>query len=425
MSMLSRTGYIVDDNPELKTNLTVRADENAMGIRPPSFKVFRSDRGKMCIPRYYGEEKFGKPKDYRPQPVSASIQFKGKLRDYQDQARDAFMASPSGGVISIFCGGGKTTIALALAASLKLRTLIIVHKEFLANQWRERIHQFCPGSTVGLVQGDKCELEHDFVIGMIQTMCQRPHPLGTFDSIGLLLVDEAHHIGAPAFSQFMFKLCPKYTLGLTATPERKDGLTRLLYWFLGPEVFRLEREDQNHVKVQKIDFNSGSFRRGTTSLVEMISTLVEIPERNQVILDIISQCKKRKVLLLTDRRAHCFFLRDSIPGSALYIGGMNEKDLEESSRANVIVATFSQAHEGLDIPQLDTIILATPHSDVKQAVGRILRGGNKNPPLIYDIVDQWSILFGMWKKRLSMYMKSGFDCGEETTGCLFKGVKDS
>ena len=112
-----------------------------------------------------------------------------------------------------------------------------------------------------------------------------------------------------------------------------------------------------------------------------------------------------------------------MPDSALYIGGMNEKDLEISSRARVIVATFSQAHEGLDIPALDTIILASPHSDVKQAVGRILRGAHT--PVIYDIVDKWSVLFGMWKKRLAMYQQSGFDCGEPSSAseCLFKTIK--
>jgi superfamily II DNA or RNA helicase len=425
--MLTRTGYVVPESSNLKAELTVRGVENAVGIRPPSFKVFRADKGKMCIPRYYGEQQFGKAKDYRPEPNKTNILFNGRLRDFQTEAHRSFLDSESGGVLSIYCGGGKTTIALAIAASLKLRVFIIVHKEFLANQWRERIHQFCPGATVGLVQGDKCELEHDFVIGMIQTMCQRSHPMGTFDSIGLLIVDEAHHIGAPAFSQFMFKLCPKYTLGLTATPERKDGLTRLLYWFLGPEFYRLEREDQEHVKVHKIDFNCPEFRKGIPvnkigqiSIVEMINILVDIPERNKVLIDIVAASPQRKVLILTDRRTHCFELQEAIEGSALYIGGMKEKDLEISSQANIIIATFSQAHEGLDIPSLDTVILATPHSDVKQAVGRILRGGNKNPPLIYDIVDNWSVLFGMWKKRLAMYKSSGFDCGEEKeTGCLF------
>jgi superfamily II DNA or RNA helicase len=425
--MLSRTGYIIKEDSDIKKELTVRAIENAVGIRPPSFKVFRADKGSMCIPRHYGEERFGPAKDFRPSPASARILFNGRLRDFQTDAVKAFMDTKAGGVLSVYCGGGKTTMALAIAAALKLRVLVIVHKEFLANQWRERINQFCPGSTVGLVQGDKCELDHDFVIGMIQTMCQRPHPIGTFDSIGLLIVDEAHHIGAPAFSQFMFKLCPKYTLGLSATPERKDGLTRLLYWFMGPAFYTLERTEQKHVKVQKVDFDSLAFKQGIPinkigqiSLVEMITILTEIPERNQMILDIIKRCKGRKVLLLTDRRSHCFWLKENIPHSALYIGGMAEKDLEISSRSNVILATFSQAHEGLDIPTLDTVILATPHSDVKQAVGRILRGGNINSPMIYDIVDKWSILFAMWQKRLTMYKQSGFETESLLeTGCLF------
>jgi superfamily II DNA or RNA helicase len=241
-----------------------------------------------------------------------------------------------------------------------------------------------------------------------------------------MIVDEAHHIGAPAFSQFMFKLCPKYTLGLTATPERKDGLTRLLYWFMGKAFFTLERTEQKHVQVNKFDFASEVFRQGVPlnrmgqiSLAEMVTTLTEIPERNQLILDIIKGCRGRKVLLLTDRRQHCFWLNEKIAGSALYIGGMSENDLEISSKSDVILATFSQAHEGLDIPTLDTVILATPHSDVKQAVGRILRGGNRNSPVIYDIVDKWSVLFAMWQKRLTMYKQSGFETEAFETGCLF------
>ena len=421
--MLNRSGYIVPEDSELKKELTVRGIENAVGIRPPSFKVYRANKGKMCIPRYFGRDRFGIPEDRRPEPTRADILFNGRLRDFQTDAHKAFMDSPSGGVLSVYCGGGKTTIALAIASSIRLRTMVIVHKEFLANQWRDRIRQFCPGASIGLVQGDRCELEHDFVIGMIQTMCQREHPPGTFDSIGLLIVDEAHHIGAPAFSQFMFKLCPKYTLGLTATPERKDGLTRLLYWFLGPEFFRLERTNQRHVKVNKIEFRCEEFKKpaplnriGQLSLVDMVTSLCEIPQRNKILTDIIEANQNRRILLLTDRRSHCFDLQNQVVDSALYIGGMNEKDLETSSKARVILATFSQAHEGLDIPALDTVILATPHSDVKQAVGRILRGAND--PLIFDIVDTWSILPNMWRKRLAMYQESGFDV--PVTQCLFK-----
>lgn len=322
-------------------------------------------------------------------------------------------------VLGDFTVTHNTTCALALAAHLRVRTMIVVHKEFLANQWAEKIGEFCPGATIGRVQGDKLELENDFVIAMIQTMCIREHEPDAFDSIGLVIVDEAHHIGAPAFSQFMFKLCPKYTLGLTATPERKDGLTRLLYWFMGKNFFTVERENQAQVKVVPLQFDCPEYRSappctrfGKVSLAEVVNQLVELPGRNQLILDTIEKLKKekRKILILSDRRGHCAWLKESIEGSALYIGGMKEAELTESAKAQVIVATFTLAHEGLDIPALDTVILSTPHSDVKQAVGRIMREtkGKNNDPVIYDMVDHWSVLWAMYSKRLKMYHESGF-----------------
>jgi predicted helicase len=144
----------------------------------------------------------------------------------------------------------------------------------------------------------------------------------------------------------------------------------------------------------------------------MVTQLTLIPERNQVILNIVKENlkNKRKTIVLSDRREHCFWLSENIPESGLYIGGMKEADLNASAEKPVIVATFSLAHEGLDIPTLDTVILSTPHSDVKQAVGRILREtkGKINNPVIYDMADCWCVLFSMYNKRRAMYRESGF-----------------
>jgi|TARA_Y100000389_G_C16988996_1_gene283967 superfamily II DNA or RNA helicase len=92
------------------------------------------------------------------------------------------------------------------------------------------------------------------------------------------------------------------------------------------------------------------------------------------------------------------------------MGGMKEADLAESSTKKIIFATFSQAHEGLDIPSLDTVILATPKSDIVQSIGRIMREtkGKKNNPNIYDIFDQWSVCHAMYNKRLRVYKQGGF-----------------
>jgi len=456
MSVLTRNGYVCEGSPEIKKDLTVRPQTNALGSSGPglgpSFKVFRvvkqgsepafgrTESSTLVVPRYYGFGRFGPPsRDTRPACAGApGIVFTGRLRDATRQP-EAFAAGvkafeeTGGGVLSLPCGFGKTTVSLALSAHLKVRTMIVVHKEFLANQWVEKIKEFCPGATIGRVQGDTFDIEKDFVIAMIQTMCMREFDKKAFDSIGLLIVDEAHHIGAPAFSQFMFKICPRWTLGLTATPERKDGLTRLLYWFLGPEFFKVERVNQGTTKVQTLQYSDPAFyesppvtRFGQLNMAGMINIVTELQDRNDLIVQTAEEALMdgRRVLILSDRREHCFYLQNRLGSNAkLYVGGMKEKDLDESAKSPIVVATFQLAHEGLDIPALDTVILATPKSDIKQSIGRIMRetpkdtlgarAGKVNDPLIFDIADQWSVFFAMYRKRLKVYREGGFEISSE------------
>jgi len=417
--MLTRTGYVVQPQSDIKRELTVRAIENALGLRPPSFKVFKETTKHLCVPRFYGEEKWGPGRDTRPEPVSAVIPFTGELRAVQREAIDKYTGH---GVLSLDVGFGKTVCALAIAARMGVRTMIIVHKEFLANQWAERIEQFCPGCTIGRVQQDKCDVDHPFVIAMIQTLCMRAHAVGTFDSIGLVIVDEAHHVGAPAFSQAMFTMCPKYTLGLTATPDRKDGLTRILYWFLGNCFYAAHRQTSKNVRVKRIPFIHSEFLRpppvsrlGKVCLASMVNILVDLPERNDLLLDVIREAATdHQVLILSDRRSHCEWLVKELGSNAgLYMGGMKQTDLDESAKKRIVVGTFSLAHEGLDISTLSAIVLATPHSDVRQAVGRILR--TDGPKVIYDLVDAWSVMNAMYRKRAKIYTDCGFQMFDEPT----------
>ena len=435
--MLTRSGYVLKKGPiatEHKKKLTVRPVVNTdYGVAPPSFKVYKQSKDNVCFPRYYGQDNFGiNIPDRRPEPSPATFKFIGTLRDSTRQnesfsvAIDA-MNKRGGGVLSLPCGYGKTTVALAIAAHMGVRTMVVVHKEFLANQWKERISQFCPDATIGVIQQDKLETECDISIAMLQSLSMRDYPVDAFEKFGLVIVDEAHHICAKVFSQAFFRFCPKYTLGLSATPERKDGLTDLLYWFLGPSIITIERELRGKTIVKTIDFTSDHFttqppvtRMGKVSLVQMITDLVEMYERNDFILKIIRKYSKgsRRLLVLSDRRLHCEFLHRNLEdiGCGLYMGGMKEAQLRESSTKKIIIGTFSQAHEGLDIPELDTILLATPKSDVKQAVGRILREtkGKKNEPIILDIRDKWGMLPSMYYKRRKMYRESGFELDKVT-----------
>jgi hypothetical protein len=422
--MLTRSGYIVNNPPrELKKELTVRAIVNDdFGLPPPPFKVFRPTKNGICVPRYYGISKLGEPnEDKRPEPTRTRVKFHGTLRDATHQNAALAAAIDAGhGVLSLPCGFGKTTVSLAIACKLGYRTMIIVHKEFLANQWEERIKQFCPGATIGRVQQNKKDVECDFVIAMLQSLSLKEYTFGDFDSIGTLIVDEAHHICAKVFSQSLFKMCPKHIFGLSATPNRKDGLTKVLHWFMGPTFFAVERENQQDVEVFPIEFECQRFRDpppctrfGKLSLSTMITELTENRERNSMLVGLISRIAKstRQTLVLSDRRQHCMMLHQCFPKrSGLYMGGMKEADLAESSTKKIIFATFSQAHEGLDIPSLDTVILATPKSDIVQSIGRIMREtkGKKNNPNIYDIFDQWSVCHAMYNKRLRVYKQGGF-----------------
>lgn len=408
---------------ELKRELTVRPKENALGMRPPAFKVYKElPGGRLQIPRFF---KDGDTRIFQKGDPAPSIKFEGTLRPHQKEALDAFKGN---GVLCLPCGQGKTATSLAIAAKMKRKTLIVVHKEFLANQWRERLSQFCPSSSVGLIQGDVWDVDgHDFVLTMIQTLCAREHSPDQFKCFGMVIVDEAHHIGAPAFSKTMFKMSPEFTLGLTATPDRKDGLVCILYWFLGKPFYTMD-QTATELKLVKLSFDHPSFRAGPilnkfgkVSMAHMVNHLVDIQERNELILKHVRDAieRGRKVLLLSDRRGHCEWIHEQLGDevSGLYMGGMKQQEHELASQKQVIVATFTLAYEGLDIPSLNTLFLVTPHSDVKQAVGRITRTpGSKE---VFDVVDNWSVLAGMFYKRNRVYFPAPVAPSSSSETCLF------
>jgi superfamily II DNA or RNA helicase len=423
---VTRTGYVIPADEAARKELTVRPIvNNEFGVQPPAFKVFKGKGNTMCVPYHWGVEKYGHPsEDTRPPParMAPHVRFTGTLRDATHQNEAQRLALEQGhGILSLPCGYGKTTVALSIACTLGLRTMIIVHKDFLANQWMERIQEFCPGATIGRVQQNKVETDCDFVIAMLQSLSMKEYPFETFENIGTVIVDEAHHICAQVFSQSLFKMCPRHIYGLSATPVRKDGLTRVLHWFMGPSFFAVERTGQTQVRVHTEWFTHELYKQpppvnrcGKVSLTQMITDIIEIPERNAKIHEIITQCLRegRKVLVLSDRRNHCEEIVSGFPEhvAGLYMGGMTREALAQSSEKQLIVGTYTLAHEGLDIPTLDTLVMATPKSDIKQAVGRILREthGKKHTPLIYDVCDSWCLFIAMHHKRKRVYREGGF-----------------
>jgi superfamily II DNA or RNA helicase len=441
--MLTRYGYAIDkgrlDNSTLvdvmRKELTVAPEmENPhpFAPAPKRFKIYGENTKKMYVPRYYAQMKgFPKPsteelrKGVQPAP---RMRFAGALKDATRQPEAAAACEKAfeehgGGILSLPTGFGKTTVALYLACRLGLKTLIVTHKEFLADQWIERIGQFAPGTTVGRIQADVCDVEgKDFVVGMMQSLSMKDYDASVARGFGLLIIDEVHHVSAPVFSRCLLKFCCPYMLGLSATPHRKDGLFKVIEWCIGPLFFSIQRENQRQVTVQCATYRCERYKkpppmiRGQTiNLARIVNEMCDDASRNDMLLGRVRGFlgEGRTIIVLSDRRAHCEEiarrLGDGVAG--LYIGGMSQEALKESESKRVIVATYGLANEGLDIPKLDTLVLSTPKSDVVQSVGRILREnhvGEKKPPLVLDIVDDHGVFYAQFGKRKRFYETAGF-----------------
>ena len=330
-------------------------------------------------------------------------------------------------VLGDFTVTHNTVIGLNIAGLLCKKTLIIVHKEFLMNQWIERINQFLPNTRVGKIQGPVIDIaDKDIVIGMLQSISMKEYPVSTFNSFGLTIIDEVHHISSEVFSCALFKIVTKYTLGLSATMNRKDGTTDIFKMFLGDIVYKGEREEQHSVLVRAIEFISDDddFNKvetdfkGNVKYSTMIVKLCAFNERTEFILriitDLLIENNNQQIMVLAHNKSILTYLYDAIKHRKIadssvgyYIGGMKQKALKESETCKIVIATYAMAAEALDIKTLTTLIMATPKTDIEQAVGRILRVKHSKPVVI-DIIDNHGLFKNQWAKRKQFYKRQNY-----------------
>ena len=434
---LGQKGYsILKNELSVEEQIKIREELNVGAYMPKSivqqakFPVYRESPQKMYIPRYYGIKNYGKPSTYKiTDGDDINLPFNGELRDYQINIVNTFMKSADkgdgGGLLEVPCGRGKTICALNIISKIKKKTLVIVHKGFLLNQWIERIEQFLPNARIGKIQGQVIDIEDkDIVIGMLQSLSMKDYPCEVFSSFGLTVVDEVHHIAAEVFVRSLFKIVTPYVLGLSATMQRKDGLTKVFKMFLGDIIYKEKRDGNDKVIVKAHtfltndeDFNEVKYDyRGNPAYSTMISKLCTYNPRNEyiikIIIDTLSQNENQQLMILAhNKNLLTYFYKglehrgfDSI---GYYVGGMKEKDLKISETKKIIIATYAMASEALDIKTLTTLVMATPKTDVTQSVGRILRTKHIQP-LVIDIVDNHDLFQNQWNKRLTYYMKENY-----------------
>ena len=318
-----------------------------------------------------------------------------------------------------------TVMALKIISELKKKTLILVHKEFLMNQWIERINEFLPSARVGKIQGSIYEVDgNDIVIGMIQTMYSRDFPSNAFKSFGLTIIDEVHRIGSEEFSKTLLKTITPYMLGISATVERKDGLTRILNMFIGEKIYSEERSDEDPVCVRGIVFNSPDPEfnetiydwKGNTQFSSMITKICSFGPRSdfiiQILKDLILENPENQIMILAHNRSLLTYLYEAIHHHQIttcgyYVGGMKESQLKETETKQIVLATYAMAAEALDIKTLSTLVMVTPKTDIEQSVGRILRTKHKNP-IVVDIIDKHESFMNQWSKRKTFYRKCNY-----------------
>lgn len=415
-------------------------------VPPRSFPVFLESRSTIYIPRVFGLDAFGQPPASsvdlpRGTLAPALSRFVGSLRSTQLDPVDAFMAAADdpcrrGGLLSLPCGAGKTVVALFITSLISRRTLVVAAKDFLLNQWAERISEFLPDASVGYLRAQTCDVAgRDIVLVSLQSLsmkCYGPDLLRPFD---LCIFDECHHLGAEVFSRAMSRVATPVLMGLSATLDRKDGLRRVFEWFLGPVVYEATSETRNDFRVQMLsipcpddpDPESGygterTIYGGRINLARMITEACAHRQRTAAMLDALLACVEqdpgRRVLILTDRRSHidqlvAGLVARGVPQSEVgsYIGGMKAPALKASEACRFILGTFSMAAEGFDVPALDTLLLASPVSSVEQAIGRIGRSRpelQRHVPIVIDVLDDFSVFRNQAARRRRFYRSRGY-----------------
>ena len=421
----------IQEQELIRKELTVKAFVPKSSISQPTpFPVYRESPNKIYVPRFYGVDTYGEPDAIKiSDGEDIDIPFVGALRDFQKPIVKKYVESAKtkgAGLLEVHCGAGKTVMALKIISELKKKTLVIVHKEFLLQQWTERINQFLPTAKVGRIQGEVIDIEgKDIVIGMLQSLSMKKYPTSLFQYFGLTIIDETHHIAAEVFSNALFQIVTKYMLGLSATMDRKDRLTFVIKMFLGGVVYKKERDTSKDIVIvnginyeiddeefSKVEYNF----KGQVHYSKMIKKLCEFNRRTEFIIKVLDNSLKenpaQQFIVLAHNKNVLKYLYDAIKDRKIatvgyYIGGMKQKDLKISETKKVIIATYAMAAEALDIKTLTSLLMATPKSDVRQAVGRILRKKQSNAT-VYDIVDMHSLFQRQWQKRCTWYRKQKF-----------------
>lgn len=374
-------------------------------------------------------------------PVPKEVDFgcSVPLYDYQEAAKEAMLKAYYG-ILQSPAGSGKTQVGIALAAALGRKTLWLTHTRDLLSQSKNRAEQYMSPSLTGTITEGRVQIGKAITFATVQTMCNLD--LGRYRDVwDCIIVDECHRVaGTPTsvtqFSKVLNSLAARHKYGLSATVHRADGMIAATYALLGQIAYQVPdaavAEKVMTVNVLPRPTHQGLSREfldtdGTIIYAKLVNFLADRYDRNELITADLVENRNHYNLILSDRLSHLEYLMKHLPhdlrDQAVMVDGkmtskkakaMREQAIEDmrQGRKRYLFATYSLAKEGLDIPRLDRLYLATPQKDyavITQSIGRIARTfEGKAEPVVYDYVDEGiQYLVRSYKKRCATYRKCG------------------
>lgn len=405
----------------------------------PNLSIFRREGDELVIPfgclRKYV---FAKQKEYdyisnkiHTQEVQINYKNSVDLFDYQKAAVEKAMQRKNG-IIVAGCGSGKTITGLTIASEVKGKTLWLTHKKDLLNQAMKTAKNIygLKDEDYGKITDGKVEVGKVITFATVQTMVKTK--LSDFkDMFDCIITDECHHlVGTPSamtmFSTVINSLSARYKIGLTATPNRSDGLERSMFSILGETIYEVKQEDlKERIVPIEVFYTNTNFTPnldnvtkadGVLNYTNLINELCQNEERNDIIANLVNKLEG-STLILSERVAQCTILKNKIENSIQISSRIKAEDREKileklnNDEIKVVLATYSLAKEGLDVPNLKNLVFASPvkeHITVKQSIGRVRRiGKGKLKGNVYDFVDDFPYLYGMLAKRKRIYKYEG------------------
>ena len=360
-------------------------------------------------------EFLGTPRDYQ-WPILAQLQDELRLRE--------------GTILQASPGVGKTFMSCFMIAALRTCALVLVDSDLLRDQWVRRIHQFLgiPPEEIGLVAGADQRFGK-VTVAMVQTLMSRDCT-DFLKRFGFLILDEVHVLGPPVFSTALAGQTARFRLGLSATPRRRDGLDKVLFYHIGPVgVVSDVRMMVPRIKIVHIESAateeecSLKTTRGSSapSLSKINKVLVNDEHRSSIVMHEICELLRegaQHVLVLAHYKKHLNVLRKVLSEDApdirscLLVGGAPTRDKAREARAaaegaQVVFATWAYASKGMDIPSLDALVLASPQSEIEQSVGRVCREHpGKRAPIVVDVADSCALKLAY--ARWTFYYEQGW-----------------